>query len=199
MLMLALTLSLESALGITVGKSKGKKFKISPTHSKVEFEIDYLKISSVTGKFNVYEGSFNFSPQSGKLSNVRASINASSIDTENEKRDNHLRTDDFFAVKKHPKITFVSKSIKHRNNKPVSMTGDITMRGVTKSITLDLKYKGIIEDPWKNKKIFIHAEGKLKRKDFGVNWNKSLDKGGLLIGDEVTINLVIEGVIPKKK
>lgn len=172
-------------------------YVIDADHSAVTFRIKHL-ISKVPGRFTKFSGEFNYDPKDSKGWSANAEIDASSIDTNNEKRDKHLRSSDFFDVEKCPKITFKSTGVKDVKGDKGKLLGELTMHCVTKPVELDLEIGGVMKDPWGNQKAGAIATGKLNRKDFGIEWNKALDSGGLLLGNDVEITLEIEGA-PKKK
>ncbi|HYX39133.1 MAG TPA: YceI family protein [Oligoflexus sp.] len=174
--------------------------KIDPSHSNLGFKIRHL-MSKSTGKFNVYSGDFDFDPARVKEAKFNLEIDAASIDTEGEDRDKHLRGEEFFNVAKYPKITFKSTKVEPVGKEGIKITGDLTMRGVTRSVTIDAKYLGENVDPWGNVKAGWEGSVKINRKDWGLSWNKSLDKGGMILGDDVEISLDIEteNVSKKKK
>lgn len=172
-------------------------FTLDPSHSEIGFSVRHLMITNVKGKFNKYEGKFVFDEKSGNLSNVDVMIDPKSIDTNDDKRDEHLRSPDFFDATKYSKITFKGDKVEIKTGKPVKITGTLTMRGVAKPVSLDIDYRGLQVDPWGNEKIGFGLTGKLNRKDWGISWNKALDKGGVTVSDEVAVN--IEGEALKEK
>lgn len=172
-------------------------FTLDPAHSEVGFSVRHLMISNVKGKFNKYDGKFVFDEKSGKLSNVEVNIDPKSIDTNDDKRDEHLRSPDFFDTAKHGKMTFKGDKVELKDGKPVKITGTLNMRGVSKPVALDIDYRGVVTDPWGNEKVGFGLTGKLNRKDWGISWNKALDKGGVTVSDEVALN--IEGEALKEK
>jgi len=173
--------------------------KIDPAHSNLGFKVRHLLAKS-TGKFKTYSGEFDFDPSKPKDAKFNVDIETASIFTDNEDRDKHLRSDEFFDAAKHPKITFKSSKVTPVGKEGLKIAGDLNMRGVTKPVTIDAKYLGENVDPWGNTKAGWEGVLKLNRKDWGINWNKSLDKGGVVLGDEVEIDLDIETEnISKKK
>jgi polyisoprenoid-binding protein YceI len=168
------------------------KYKLDKAHSEVGFKIKHLAISTVKGKFKDFNGSFEFDDKTGKLENLKATMDAASIDTNEPKRDEHLRSPDFFDAKKYPTIEFVATKVENSGTKPTKVHGNLTMHGVTKPVTLDVDYKGVAKDPWGNYRTAFEATGKVNRKDFGLKWNKTLETGGLLVGDEVQIEIAGE-------
>ena len=166
------------------------EYSVDKDHSNVGFTIRHL-VSKVPGSFKDYEGTFNFDEKDLKSSKVQFTIKAASIDTANAKRDEHLRSADFFNVEKNPTISFVSKKITG-SGKHFKIEGDMTMLGVTKPVTFNAEYMGAQKDPWGNMKAGFSASSKINRKDFGMVFNKVLDSGSLMLGEDVTIQLDIE-------
>lgn len=164
-----------------------KTWTLDDTHSKIEFTVDHMVISSVTGHFGKFSVDFA-SPATSDFQNatVSVSIDAASIDTQNEKRDAHLRSADFFDTEKYPQITFASKTFK-KKGKNYKVVGDFTLHGVTKEVELTLTHNGTIKDPWGNTRAGFTVEGALNRKDFGLTWNQALETGGLLVGEDIQI------------
>lgn len=171
------------------------KYDIDPMHSKVGFEIPHLVISSVEGKFNTFSGAMDLQDKFEK-SKVEASIDVASIDTGVTDRDTHLKSPDFFDAAKFPKLSFKSTKIE---GKPESfkLTGDLTIHGVTKKVTLDGKYLGTVKDAYGQQKVAFNATGKINRKDFGLTWGKAVEAGPV-VGDEVTLSLKIQAAPAKK-
>jgi polyisoprenoid-binding protein YceI len=181
-----------SALAVT-GVAHAATYTIDSDHSEVGFKIRHLAISNVNGKFAEFSGSFAFDPANVKSSKVEAEIAIKSVNTSQQKRDDHLRGDDFFSAEKYPQMKFVSKTVEPSGKDQFKLAGDLTIRGVTKPITLNVTYSGSAKDPWGNEKAAFSAVTTISRKDFGLTWNKALETGGMVVGDEVTINLEIEG------
>ena len=171
-------------------------FVVDKVHSEVGFKVRHI-FTPVRGRFTDYEGTFQLDKAKPEASSVAFTAKAASIDTANANRDKHLKGDDFFAVEKFPEITFKSTEIKATGKDKYSVTGDLTMRGVTKKVTLAASFLGFGKDPWGNEKAGFEAEVVLNRKDFGINWNKALDEGGFLLGDDVTATIALE--LNKKK
>lgn len=169
-------------------------YEIDPTHTSVGFKIKHLAISNVTGNFTEFTGAFNYDPAKPEASSVDAKIAVKSINTQNQKRDDHLRSPEFFDAAKFGDMTFKSKSIKDATKDGFKLVGDLTIRGVSKEVTLDVANGGEAKDPWGNQRIAFAATAKINRKDFGLTWNKALETGGLLVGEDVTINLDVEAI-----
>ncbi|MDP3147964.1 MAG: YceI family protein [Ignavibacteria bacterium] len=166
-------------------------WKADLAHSKVGFLVSHLVVSEVEGKFTDYTATLTTDANS-KPEKIEAVIKAASITTDNEARDKHLKSDDFFAAEKFPELTFVSKSIKATGKNSYKVTGDLTMRGVTKTVTLDTKYNGQVKDPWGNIKSGWVATTTVNRFDYGLQWNKAIETGGLVVGKNVDISLKLE-------
>lgn len=176
----------------------GNPYLIDMAHTKVGFEVTHMMISSVEGQFREYEAKFVYDEKTNTLSKVEATIQVASIDTENQKRDDHLRSPDFFDVKKFPVIQFVStEQISIKPGEEKTLKGKLTIKGVTKNIELKVKYTGSIKDPWGNERIGFEATTKLNRKDFGITWNKLIEGGGVVVGDEVRVFIRGQGIKQK--
>lgn len=178
-------------LAVVTGLSFGAlatPYSLDAAHAEVGFKVKHLMISDVKGRFNKFEGAFEFDEKKSEIKNIDVKITMASVDTNDKKRDEHLAGDDFFSAAKFPMMTFKSdKAIAVKTGKSVKVAGTLTIRDVTKPVTLDVEYRGAMTDPWGNEKIGFSATTKINRKDFGVKWNKDLDKGGVAVGDEVTI------------
>ena len=183
-----------SLAGLT--QAEMARYDVDPEHSTIEFRVAHMVISKTTGHFKDYTGFIEMDPEAQKVKTIEATIKTASVNTNHEKRDTHLRTPDFFDVEKYPTMTYKLKEYK-KNGDHYTATGDLTLRGVTKEITLTGNFNGVTKDPWGNVRAGFNAEGKLNRKDFGMVWNKALDSGGLVVGDEVFIKLDIECIKAK--
>ncbi len=167
-------------------------WNIDPAHSNVEFSVRHLMIATVRGRFADVQGAVTIDEDEPSRSNVDVTIKATSIDTRSEQRDTHLRSADFFDVEKYPEITFRSRKIEPRGDGEYKVTGDLTMHGVTKPVTLSATEEGRARDPWGNDRIAFSATAKLDRKEFGLQWNQALETGGVMVGDEIKISLDVE-------
>lgn len=172
--------------------SQATNWKIDNSHSNVTFEIDHMVISTVTGKFQEFEGDIKSDKADFSDATISFTIQAASVNTNNEKRDDHLRNEDFFDVANHPEITFVGKKLTPESGKEYKLVGDLTMHGVTKEVELDVKYNGTVKDPWGNTRAGFKVSGELDRTDFGLVYNSALEAGGLVIGEEVDIQVNLE-------
>jgi polyisoprenoid-binding protein YceI len=181
--------------GYSQSHAEVAEYMIDPDHSQATFKVKHLAISTVTGRFDLLEGSYSIDLENIANSNVNTSIVASSINTNKKKRDDHLRSAEFLDVEKYPNITFKSKEIKNGDGNKFQIVGDLTIHGITKEVTLDAVYEGhVASDPWGFERTAFIARGKISRKDFGMTWNKALEAGGFLVGDEVRITLEVEGI-----
>jgi polyisoprenoid-binding protein YceI len=177
-------------------KVESGSYQLDAMHSKVGFEIPHLVISSVEGRFTKFSGTVELN-EKFESSKVDASIEVESIDTGVKDRDDHLKSADFFDAKKFPKLTFKSTAI---SGKPESfkLSGDLTIHGVTKKITLDGKYLGTVKDAYGQQKVAFDAKAKINRKDFGLTWGKAVEAGPI-VGDEVTLSLKLQAGKPGAK
>lgn len=173
------------------------RWNIDPDHSLIEFRVAHVMVSKTTGRFLDYHGFVEMDADAKTFKAIEAVINAASINTNHEKRDAHLRNEDFLDVQRYPTMTYKMKRYDKQGDK-YSVVGDFTLRGVTKEVVLVGTFNGVSQDPWGNLRAGFSAEGKLNRKDFGMVWNKALDSGGLVVGDEVQIRLEIECIKEKK-
>lgn len=165
------------------------KYVLDPAHSTASFSIKHMMIAKVHGGFEKLSGSFNYDAQDPSKSSVEASIEVASINTRDSQRDAHLKSADFFDVEKYPTITFKSTQLE-KNGDGLIITGDLTIHGVTKKVSLDVEGPTPeIKDPWGNMKIGASGTTKIKRKDFGLEWNAALEAGGFLVGDDVQITV----------
>lgn len=171
-------------------------YNVDPSHSEVSFQIRHM-VSQVRGRFNDFKGTVNLDPANLAKSSVEFRVKAASIDTASPDRDKHLRAADFFDVEKYPEITFKSTSIKPTGKDAYAVTGDFTMRGVTKKITLPVTFLGSANDPWGNVRAGFETGTTLDRKDYGMNWNTALDNGGVILGDDVKIAINLEATKAK--
>ena len=161
-----------------------QNWALDPTHSELQFKVKHLMITNVTGQFKSITA--NVISEDGNFKNAEINFSAkiNSIDTANEQRDGHLKSGDFFDAEKFPEIKFVSKSYNASEGK---VTGDLTIKDVTKAITLDAEFSGTNKDPWGNQKAGFSINGKINRTDFNLNWNAALETGGVLVSEEVKI------------
>ena len=171
-------------------------FTIDPAHSSVGFNVRHI-VSHVKGQFNEFSGYFSYDPKAPEKSSVDAVIQTKSINTNMDKRDGHLRSPDFFDVEKYPTMTFKSTSAKSSGAGKMDISGTLTIHGVSKPVVLSVQGGDTAKDPWGGTRTGFSATTTINRKDFGMNWNKTLDNGGVLVGDDVAIDIEVEGVAKK--
>lgn len=170
------------------------KWAIDPTHSEVQFKVKHLMISKVTGHFQKFDATIEKEGDDLSTAKVKFSAEISSISTNNEQRDGHLRSGDFFDAENHPQLTFISSKLEKINADNYKLSGILTMRGVSKNIVLDVEYGGTIQDPWGNTRLGFTVSGKVNRKEFGVSFSMVSETGGVVLGDEVSIHAQAEFV-----
>jgi polyisoprenoid-binding protein YceI len=167
---------------------------IDPTHAELAFAVRHLMLATVRGRFGAVSGTVTVDESDLKATKVDVTVDVGSIDTRQEMRDNHLRSADFFDAANHPTMHFVSKRIEGDPTGSFRLIGDLTIRGTTQEITLDVTAEGRAKDPWGNDRAGFSATGKLSREAFGLKWNQALEAGGVAVGDEVKLTLDFEMV-----
>ena len=170
-----------------------RTFTIDKAHSEVTFQVRHL-VTRVRGRFADFAGTVAFDPARPELSSVALTIQAASVDTSTADRDQHLRSDDFFAVEKFPTITFVSSRVTRKSDEAYDVSGTLTIRGVAKEVTLPVTHLGEAKDPWGNARVGFETEVTINRRDFGLVWNAALETGGFLVGDEVKISVSAQAI-----
>ena len=186
------TLALVGAMAM---HASATEYEIDPAHSEILFKVKHMGISTVTGRFDSFTGRFDVDPKNLGATKGSATIEAGTVNTNNAKRDGHLKGDDFFNSEKFPKIQFVSKSIRNVNmaDTTCELVGDLTIRDVTKEVVLKVKGEGIINDGWGNERAAFKATGSINRIEYGLKWNKLLESGGYVVAPTVNIELSFEG------
>jgi polyisoprenoid-binding protein YceI len=175
-------------------------YQIDPRHSSAQFAVTHLMIATVRGEFHGVTGTVVLDDTDLSKSSVNVTIDAASLDSREPDRDKHLKSSDFLDVANHPTITFQSSKVESAGPGKLKVTGDLTIRGVTKQVVLEVTSpKSPIKDPWGLQRTAASGATKINRQDFGVAWNKSLDSGGVVVGDDVDITLDIEMVVPAAK
>jgi polyisoprenoid-binding protein YceI len=167
---------------------------IDPSHTTVEFVAKHMMITTVKGRFAELAGTVTADETRFEDSSVEVTFQAASLDTRSEQRDTHLRSADFLDVEHHPEVTFKSTAIRGAKES-FKLTGDLTIRGVTRPITLDVTYEGEGKDPWGGTRAAFSAKGKFDRRDYGLTWNVALETGGILVSNEVKINIEAQAVL----
>lgn len=167
-------------------------YSVDPAHSQVGFVVRHMGFSKVRGRFSEFEGTIEM--ESGSLESLRAEANieAASIDTRSDQRDEHLRSADFFDSENHPRLTFTTREVRASGDDRFTILGDLTIRGTTRPVELKAEFLGEGVDPWGGSRIALEARTKINRKDFGLTWNQMLEAGGVLVSEEVEIVLEIQ-------
>jgi polyisoprenoid-binding protein YceI len=168
-------------------------WNIDPTHANIDFSVKHMAISTVRGAFNLFNATGETDEATGLPTSLSMEIDATSINTNNEQRDGHLKSPDFFDVANHPKISFVSTKISGTPSE-LTIVGDLTIRGVTKSVTLTGELSSAVKDPWGMQRCSLEVSGKIKRSEFGLTWNQALEMGGVLVSDDVKLTVSAQAV-----
>lgn len=168
------------------------QWNVDVTHSNVGFSVRHMMIAKVKGSFTDIEGTLNGDPENMAGGSVDFNIKTASIDTNNADRDNHLRSGDFFDAEVNPEITFKSSSITEKGGNEYVITGDLTIKGVTKEVSFDAEYLGTGKNPWGVDVAAVEAKTKISREAFGLTWNQTLETGGVLVGDEIEISVEVQ-------
>ncbi|MCL9808048.1 YceI family protein [Flavobacterium luminosum] len=168
------------------------KWVIDPTHSEIGFKVKHMMFTNVSGKFDTYEASVTTEDDTFTNANIEFSADINSIDTRNADRDGHLKSADFFDAENYPKLTFKASSLSKVEDGNYEIAGDLTIKGVTKFVKLPAEFSGLMTDPWGNTKAGLNIYGKINRKDWGLNWNSALETGGVLVGEEVKLEIELQ-------
>jgi polyisoprenoid-binding protein YceI len=169
-------------------------YAIDPTHSTIGFTARHAMVTKVRGSFDEFEGSGYFDAENPAASHLALTIQATSINTRNADRDAHLRSNDFFAMDAYPRITFTSTQVQPAGEGTYRVTGDLTIKDVTRPVTIDFEYTGAAADPFGNHRIGLEGTTTINRKDWGVNWNAALDAGGVLVSEKVTLEFEVSAI-----
>ena len=172
------------------------EWNLDTSHSSVAFEVRHMAISKVKGSFGEFAGTVSGEPGKPETFSVEATVQLASVDTGNGKRDDHLRSADFFDAEKFPTMTFKSTGVKMDGDEG-TLTGELTLHGVTKPVEFELEYAGMVDDPWGNTRMGFSAETTIDRREFGLTWSKALETGGLVVDNDVEIELEVELVQAK--
>ena len=178
-------LNLTIIAALVAAGSFAQNWKMDPAHSKIRFTTKYLVISDVDGEFKKFDGTFTSSKPDWSDLAASVSVDVNSLTTDNDMRDKHVKSDDFFNAEKFPTITFKSKSVKNLGGNKFVLTGDLTIRDVTKQVEVPVVYNGTVKDPWGNTKAGFKATGKINRKEFNLKYNSAAGTGEAVVGDEV--------------
>ena len=169
-------------------------YTIDPAHTRIGFVARHAMVTKVRGSFNEFEGKIHIDGEDPSRSSAEVTIQANSIDTRNEDRDADLRSNDFFAMEQYPEITFSTTEVERVDGSTFRVTGDLTARGVTRSITLDVSHTGAAFDPWDNLRVGFEGSVTVNRKDWGINWNAALEAGGVLVSEKATLEFEVSAV-----
>lgn len=179
--------------GLMINQVLATEWEIDPSHSSIEFAVKHMMISTVKGEFKKYTATIHFDETKPEQAKFTAEIDVNSIDTRNDQRDQHLKSADFFDSEKYPKMTFVSKQVTKLNGNKYKVVGDLTIRGITKEVVLEGQgFSPVLKNPWGKMVTAVAASTTINRKDFGLTWNTMLETGGVLVGEEVKIELNLE-------
>src|SRR3954451_7861899 len=177
----------------TLGDLSGT-YVLDPTHTRIGFVARHAMVTKVRGQFNEFEGSAVVDADDFTKSSAQLTIQAASIDTRNEQRDGHLKSNDFLSLEDYPQITFVSTGVRLTGDTSLELTGDLTIKGVTKSITVPFEFEGAATDPFGNLRVGFEGSVVINRKDYGVNWNAALEAGGVLVSEKVTLEFELSAI-----
>ena len=172
-------------------------YTLDPAHTRIGFVARHAMVTKVRGAFNEFEGAGYLDAQDPSKSHVELTIKVASVDTRNPDRDAHLRTNDFLAMDEYPEINFRSTAVEKTGETDYRVTGDLTIRGVTKPVDVDFELTGSATDPWGNLRVGFEGKTTINRKDWGVNWNAALEAGGVLVSEKVTLEFEIAAVKAK--
>ena len=169
-------------------------YAIDPSHSRIGFVARHAMVTRVRGSFDEFEGTGHFDADDASKIKLDLTIKAESIDTRNDDRDGHLRSNDFFDLDNYPEITFASTQVEKVDNETYRVTGNLTIKGTTKPVTIDFDYHGAATDPFGNQSIGLEGSATIYRKDWGVEWNAPLETGGVLVGEKVTLEIEVSAI-----
>ena len=169
-------------------------YVLDPAHTRIGFVARHAMVTKVRGQFNEFEGSGVVDATDFTKSTVTVTIQAASIDTRNEQRDAHLRSNDFLAMEEYPQITFVATDVRQSGPTSLELTGDLTIRGVTNSVTIPFEFEGAATDPFGNQRVGFEGSAVINRKDYGITWNAALETGGVLVSDKITLEFEVSAI-----
>jgi len=169
-------------------------YKIDADHSDITFKVKHLMIATVSGIFKKFDATIDVNEEDLSDAQISFEADVDSVDTKNEQRDTHLKSDDFFNAESFPKLTFKSTSIKNDGGNEYKVTGDLTVRDITKPVTLQVEYNGKVTDPWGQERMGFELNGKINRKEFGLKWSAVTEAGGIVVSDDVKLSLNVEMV-----
>jgi polyisoprenoid-binding protein YceI len=175
-------------------ESLSGEYTLDPAHTRIGFVARHAMVTKVRGQFNEFDGKAYVDFEDPTRSSVELVVEAASVDTRNENRDGHLRTNDFFDVPNHPQITFSSTSVERIDDETFRVTGDLTIKGTTRPVSIDFEYAGTAKDPYGNIRLGFEGSTSVNRRDWGVEWNAPLETGGVLVSEKVTLEFEISAV-----
>ncbi len=181
-------------MSTTTTESATGTYAIDPTHSRIGFVARHAMVTKVRGSFNEFTGTGYFDAENPADSHLELTVEAASIDTRNADRDGHLRSNDFFDMETYPQITFASTAVEKVDDTTYRVTGDLTIKGVTRPVTVDFDYEGTAVDPFGNHRLGLDGRVVINRKDWGIVWNASLEAGGVLVSDKVTLEFEVSAI-----
>lgn len=167
-------------------------YKIDAAHSEINFKVKHLMITNVTGNFTQFDATMEAAADDFSDAKISFEADVNSINTNNEQRDGHLKSDDFFNAEQFPKLTFVSSGLQKKSDSEYALTGDLTIRNITKTVTLDVEFGGTMTDTWGQQKAGFEINGKINRKDFDLKWTATTEAGGIVVSDEVKLQLAVQ-------
>lgn len=167
-------------------------WSIDPSHSNIGFKVKHMMFTNISGKFNKYEANIVTTGDDFSSAQINFSADVSSVNTQNEDRDNHLRSADFFDADQFPQLTFKSSSLSKNNDGTYELAGDLTIKGETRFVKFPAEFSGLMTDPWGNTKAALTVNGSINRKDWGLVWNAALETGGVLVGDKVQFDIEVQ-------
>ena len=169
-------------------------YTVDPTHSRIGFVARHAMVTKVRGSFNEFEGSGHFDAENPTSSHLHLTIKAASIDTRNADRDGHLKSNDFFDMETYPEIVFASTAVEQIDAESYRVTGDLTIKGITNPVTVDVEYTGSAVDPYGNTRVGLEGKTTVNRKDWGISWNAALEAGGVLVSEKVTLEFEVSAI-----
>lgn len=167
-------------------------WKVDASHTNVGFSVKHMMVSKVRGRFTRIDGTIEGNPKELTDAKIHFTVDVNSIHTNSDDRDNHLRSADFFDADQYPEMTFVSTNIEKTDQDEYALTGDLTIKGITKPVTFEVEYEGSEVNPWGVELVAFEANGKISRKEFGLTWNQALETGGVLVGDDIKITIELQ-------
>jgi len=168
------------------------KWALDPAHSEIQFKVKHMMISTISGEFSKFGANLEMEDENLATAKVEFDADVHSINTKNEQRDGHLKGADFFDAETYPTLNFKATGLRHKSANDYVLTGDLTLKGETKPVELDVEFAGAIKDPFGHTRAGFEVNGKINRKDFGLSWSALTEAGGLVVGDEVRVNANIE-------